>query len=363
MNLARLALAFLACFALSACDIKISVPSSGRVTTTSGAYACEVGQSCTVTVSDAYFDETFEAEPADGFVFKGWKQQPGHLCGGATGGCRVESSSGQTNPDALAIIENPDVVVYLRPEFESTGFRSLFIGHSFFRPFAEGMPFHAAEAGIPNHSQSIVFSGGSSGAPEALWNNASKRTQIQAILDEGDIELFVMTYHPDYPGLRGYRLWMDYALAQNPDTRFAVALPWEPFPEQTDAATYESNWHAFLTGTLQPAISLLRNQYPGTEIFCIPYGQSAVELRSLLAAGELPDVDVMLANPGEAIYRDALGHADDILIDLGRLVWLRSIYGIDLTAFDHDPGYVTDLKAIAQTITDEHDPVFDAPYR
>ncbi|NND67317.1 MAG: hypothetical protein HKN19_07010, partial [Halioglobus sp.] len=84
------------------------------------------------------------------------------------------------------------------------GFTSLFIGHSFFRPFAQGMPDYSAAAGITGHTQTIVFSGGASGAPEALWNNASKRAQIQGELDGGDIELFAMTYHPTYPGTIGY---------------------------------------------------------------------------------------------------------------------------------------------------------------
>ena len=74
----------------------------------------------------------------------------------------------------------------------SSGFKSLFIGHSFFRPFAEGMPDYVAAAGIAGHTQTVVFNGGSNGAPEALWNNASKRDQIQGVLDQGDVDLFVL---------------------------------------------------------------------------------------------------------------------------------------------------------------------------
>ncbi|MFP6606300.1 MAG: hypothetical protein VCC19_06975, partial [Myxococcota bacterium] len=32
------------------------------------------------------------------------------------------------------------------------GIKALFMGHSFFRPFAEEMPFHAAQAGIVGHT-------------------------------------------------------------------------------------------------------------------------------------------------------------------------------------------------------------------
>jgi hypothetical protein len=54
---------------------------------------------------------------------------------------------------------------------------------------------------------------------------------------------------------------------------------------------------------------------------------------------------------------------DDILIDLGRLVCLNAIYGIELTTYAHDPGYNADLKGIARGIMDAHDPAYDAPYR
>jgi hypothetical protein len=60
---------------------------------------------------------------------------------------------------------------------------------------------------------------------------------------------------------------------------------------------------------------------------------------------------------------DRLGHADPILRDLSRLVLARGIYGIDLNNFAHDPGYITDLKTIAQSIADAHDTSYNAPYR
>ena len=107
---------------------------------------------------------------------------------------------------------------------------AVFIGHSFFKPYAELMPEYTANAGIAGHSQTIVFSGGSSGTPEALWNNASKKLAITNALDTGDVELFCMTYHPDYPENTGYVDWITYALGENPSTRFCIALPWIPQP-------------------------------------------------------------------------------------------------------------------------------------
>ena len=96
------------------------------------------------------------------------------------------------------------------------GMNSLLIGHSFFKPYAELMPDYSGAAGIAGHTQTIVYSGGATGTPEALWNNTSKKNTITAALDGGDIELFGMTYHPDYPTTTGYVNWINYALDKNP---------------------------------------------------------------------------------------------------------------------------------------------------
>ncbi len=247
-------------------------------------------------------------------------------------------------------------------EVPNPGFNSLFVGHSFFRPFAEGMPSYSAATGIAGHSQTIVFSGGASGAPLALWNNATKRAEIQAVLDTGNVELFGMTYEPTYPTTEGYENWIDYALARNPNTRLALALPWPDFPENYDAATLANGWLLWHSTVWHPFIDSLRALYPGVDIFCIPYGQSALELRNLFATGNLPDVNVLTGASGDAIFVDAKGHPGDILRDLGRLVWLNAIYDVDLSTYSYGPYYTTDLKAIAQSIMAGHDPNYDAAY-
>ncbi|MEM9467801.1 MAG: S-layer homology domain-containing protein, partial [Actinomycetota bacterium] len=85
-----------------------------------------------------------------------------------------------------------------------TGFESLFIGHSFFRPMALQMADLAPAAGFADHEQTVIFSGGASGAPLGLWNQPAKRAEIQGVLDSGTVELFGMTYHPTHPTLEGY---------------------------------------------------------------------------------------------------------------------------------------------------------------
>lgn len=248
-------------------------------------------------------------------------------------------------------------------ETPDPGFKSLFIGHSFFRPFAEGMPSYAAAAGIAGHSQSIVFAGGANGAPQALWENASKRAEIQGILDGGDIELFGMTYYPTYSTTEGYENWIDYALARNPTTRFFIALPWLNNPQNFSATDYAALWLAYHDAGWHDFVDSIRALYPGVDIFGIPYGQSALELRNLQAAGNLPGAPNLVGDASNSIFTDALGHPGNILRDLGRLVWLDAIYDVDLSAYSYGPTWgTTDLNAIAKGIMDAHDPDFDAAY-
>ena len=61
----------LLCF--TGCKIIVSVPEGGAVVSQSGSYDCGEGESCIVEVNDVFFDETFTAQPRDGFKFTGWK--------------------------------------------------------------------------------------------------------------------------------------------------------------------------------------------------------------------------------------------------------------------------------------------------
>jgi hypothetical protein len=79
-----------------------------------------------------------------------------------------------------------------------------------------------------------------------------------------------------------------------------------------------------------------------------------VELRLLFEAGNLPDVSRLVGDADDAIYTDIGGHAGDIPVELGQLVWLNAIYDVDLTTYAYDPGYLTDLKGIAKEIMDAH---------
>ena len=243
------------------------------------------------------------------------------------------------------------------------GFDSLFIGHSFFRPMAEKMAVLAPLAGFDAHTQEVVFSGGATGSPEGLWLQDTKRATIQAELDEGDIDLFGMTYHPDYPSLTGYVNWIDYALAANPDTIVFVAIPWITNPVNYTAASYAAALDVGYPAVAYPLIDSLRDEYPDTTIFAIPYGLSAGELYTRYADGELDDVTELVGSNGSGVFRDGFGHADHILEDLASLVWLQAIYGVDLAAFDAGYDWTVDLNTVASSILAEHDPAYDAPWR
>ena len=344
-----------------ACSHPIEIIGEGDVLSATGNRNClledhRAGQTnCSENMVTGSYDETYYGMPRSGWYFHRWanycRDTPGNECGFSVPAETVEAAYGLTVDPLVAIFRKR----------VNMGFNALFIGHSFFRPFASRMAFHAQNTGFVDHQQNLVFSGGANGAPEALWNNEHQRTRIQGILNTGEVELFGMTYHPAFPGMAGYRKWADYALENNPDTRFFIALPWEPLPQSTDAATYQANWQALHASISHSIVDTLRAEYPGVDFYCIPYGQSAVELRSLFARGELPDVDALTGKASEAIFTDELGHAGNILVALGELVWLRAIYGVALDAYLFDAGYTVDLKQLADSILNAHDPAYDAP--
>ena len=252
----------------------------------------------------------------------------------------------------------PTRILDTRPD---SGLQSLFIGHSFFRPIASRFGDHAVAAGFSDHQQTIISAGGENGAPEALWNNPTRRAKIQAELAGGDIELFGMTYHPEYPTLVGYRLWIDEALAHNPDTIIFIGFPWLTHPGRYSPSEYRAEWNAAYDDAAPDFISTLRSEYPNTEIFAIPYGRSAGELYVRFGDDELPEISALVGNKSTALFVDDFGHAGLMILDLATLVWLRAIYGVDVSAYDNGFGYDTDLGAVATQIMDEHDPLLDQP--
>ena len=50
-----------------------------------------------------------------------------------------------------------------------------------------------------------------------------------------------------------------------------------------------------------------------------------------------------------------MGHQGNIIVETGSLVWLNSIYNVDLITNDYETGFNTDLHEIANDINNNHD--------
>ena len=255
--------------------------------------------------------------------------------------------------EATETVETVDIV---------DGKKVLYIGHSFGRPFARELPSFVEMAGIDNHVQEIVFRGGPNGSPQSLWEDPKVREEIQNILAEGDTDLLVMiccseNFLESRQSDWAVENWIDYALSVNPDTDFALALPWPDYPEDYEnneayseriIEAHASAWHPFIDN--------LRDLYPQSEIQSIFHGRAAIELRGLFESGSLPEISQMTSKRPPGIFTDRKGHAGQILLDLGTLIWLGTIYDIDMNDFPvselkiNGESYETDLITIAQEI-------------
>ena len=284
-------------------------------------------------------------------------------------GCST-SEGAETSPQ-----ETLDTTISPSPPLEVTetvksvdiveGKKVLYIGHSFGRPFARELPSFVEMAGIDNHVQEIVFRGGPNGSPQSLWEDPKVRLEIQDILAEGDTDLLIMiccseNFLESRQSDWAVENWIDYAVSVNPDTDFALALPWPDYPEDYEnneayseriIEAHESAWHPFIDD--------LRELYPQSEIESIFHGRAAVELRGLFESGSLPEISKMTSKRPPGLFTDRKGHAGQILLDLGTLIWLGTIYDIDMNDFPvselkiNGESYETDLLGMAQEILDD----------
>ena len=103
---------------LPGCKIEVTAPEGGRVVTRSGAFTCESGSTCVIDVVDVFFDETFEAEPASGYLFSNWRKRDRGLCGDRKEPCHLYTT---TFPGTLLMqFLESDEVFYLEPLFYRT---------------------------------------------------------------------------------------------------------------------------------------------------------------------------------------------------------------------------------------------------
>ena len=284
-------------------------------------------------------------------------------------GCSTSEGAETSPQETLDITISPSTPLEVTETVESfdivEGKKVLYIGHSFGRPFARELPSFVEMAGIDNHVQEIVFRGGPNGSPQSLWEDPKVRVEIQDILAEGDTDLLVMiccseNFLESRQSDWAVENWIDYAVSVNPDTDFALALPWPDYPEDYEnneayseriIEAHASAWHPFIDD--------LRELYPQSEIKSIFHGRAAVELRGLFESGSLPEISEMTSKRPPGIFTDRKGHAGQILLDLGTLIWLGTIYDIDMNDFPvselkiNGESYETDLLGMAQEILDD----------
>ena len=365
---ARLVLIPLLLLSIGACRHPIEIIGEGDVMSASGNRDClleefQEGQAnCAKNKVTGAYKETYFAVPRAGSQFVAW----GNYCTKSAQADQCKFKMAKQQVQDSAIDEAPPLVAYFRKEV-TTGHKALLMGHSFFDPFSNALPADAANAGVKGHTQVSFMSGGSGGAPLSFWNNAEHSANIKNALDAGGFNLLAMTYYPleeegALPGenLQGYRNWIDYALHENSDFSVFIGMPWARNAAAFAYKEWYADWKMIHEQEIHGFVDALRQEYPGLNIYCLPYGQAVMELNKRFEAGKVPDLLGEVGEPGaDYMFTDDLGHAGAMAYDLVRLVWLRAIYGIDLENYQDGYTYSIDLSEIAMLALSKHDHLYD----
>ena len=254
------------------------------------------------------------------------------------------------------------------------GYRMLLMGNSFFRPYAENLDVMAIEAGFVNHNSTIVNRGGLNGRPINFWNDSisSEHSLIKSTLDQGNIDFFGMTSgHDSDNRIEGFKAWIEYALQNNPNVTIFISLAPFDFPNG-DPDSNRPDWNTWAAenyfNSIQEMFNFyindilhneivdqLRIEFPSTKIFTIPTGWATFNLCQMNIDSLLLDQINMFGSRENSIFTDQKGHQGDIVRETGGLVWLNSIYNVDLSANTYETGFNTDLHDIANDINNNHD--------
>lgn len=261
-------------------------------------------------------------------------------------------------------------------QIQTQGYNMLLIGNSFFRPYADHLDNLTTEANLFEHNSTVVFRGGENGRPINLWNdsNTEEHQLIKSTLDQGNIEVFGMTSGYDIDSdnpTEGHSAWINYALQNNPNIIIFIAIPTFDFPNGDSNGT-RPDWDTFASdngfNSIQEfydyyvnemvhkeIVDELRLRFPSTKIFTIPTGWATKNLAQMNLDNELLDDISMFGPKSSSIFTDEKGHQGQIVIETGTMIWLNSIYNVDLSSFNYDTGFTTDLNSIAQDIIESHD--------
>ena len=251
----------------------------------------------------------------------------------------------------------------------SSGYNMLLIGNSFFKPYAKKLDELAMDAGFVEHTSTRITRGGDNGRPINFWNDSltEAHLSINTALDQGDIDIFGMTAGHDFDNptdrIEGHRAWINYALQSNPNITIFIAIPQIDFPADWEQRAQEYGFDSiqelydyFVNDIVHnEMVDQLRVEFPNTNIFTIPTGWASINLDQMNINNELLDQILRFGPQETSLFVDNKGHQGDIIIEAGSLIWLNSIYGVDLRTNTYDAGFNTNLHEIAQQITDSHD--------
>ena len=261
-------------------------------------------------------------------------------------------------------------------QIQTQGYNMLLMGNSFFRPYADHLNNLATEANLNEHTSTVVNRGGENGRPINLWNDSTtgEHQLIKSTLDQGNIEVFGMTSGYDIDSdnpTEGHSAWINYALQNNPNIVIFVAIgsfdfpygdsngtrpDWDTFASDNGFNSVQEFYDYYINEVIHKEIvDELRLEFPSTKIFTIPTGWATKNLAQMYLDNELLDDISMVGPKSSSIFTDEKGHQGQIVIETGTMIWLNSIYNVDLSSFNYDTGFTTDLHAIAQDIIDSHD--------
>ena len=261
-------------------------------------------------------------------------------------------------------------------QIQTQGYNMLLIGNSFFRPYADHLNNLATEANLNEHTSTVVNRGGENGRPINLWNDSTTEEHqlIKSTLDQGNIEVFGMTSGYDIDSdnpTEGHSAWINYALQNNPNIVIFVAIgsfdfpygdsngtrpDWDTFASDNGFNSVQEFYDYYINEFIHKEIvDELRLEFPSTKIFTIPTGWATKNLAQMNLDNELLDDISMVGPRSSSIFTDERGHQGQIVFETGTMIWLNSIYNVDLSSFNYDTGFTTDLHAIAQDIIDSHD--------
>ena len=255
------------------------------------------------------------------------------------------------------------------------GYKMLLMGNSFFKPYADHLNTLASQANLNEHISTVVKRGGENGRPINLWNDSTTEEHqlIKSTLDQGNIEILGMTSGYDIDSdnpTEGHSAWIQYALQNNPNIIIFIAIGSFDFPNG-DSNSTRPDWNTFASdngfNSIQEfydyyinemvhkeIVDELRKEFPSTQIFTIPTGWATKNLAQMNLDNELLDDITMVGPKSTSIFTDEKGHQGQIVIETGTMIWLNSIYQINLEDFDYDTGFDTDLHQIAIDVTNNH---------